>query len=413
MPDIIWPQLLIPPAVGAVVGYFTNDLAVRMLFHPLEAKYIFGKKVPMTPGLVPAEQERLADRIARLIVDTLLTEEDFKALAARLLTTERMEHVVGLSVDVVLAEFAQTEKLHAFADDISGALTDVIQRSVPALTEHLAEKSLTPERIRQLLDQVIEGVIENFHVTPKLAQFLSSRLLETVLTPENLRQSLVAVMTPSNIQAMDELARERLTGRYGVLLFFLNLPEVMGKIRTFLDEDPEEARYLLQEIMEMMDLEDSIHQAILRFNPREMSWENISDFKESLVHWLHQYLSSHYDTIVPLLVQRVDLPTLVQDMVRRFNPEDVPLSTIRRIKEEGSRFGHRYLDENLYGLVEKALEMADLHTLIANKIRSFPPARMEAIILEVSRRELNMIVWFGGFLGFLIGCIQAGLLILF
>lgn len=409
----IWPQLLVPPTVGALVGYFTNDLAVRMLFHPLEAKYVFGKKLPLTPGLVPAEQERLADRIATLIVDTLLTREDFQALAQRLLTVERLDSAVDFSVDVIQAEFSHTQKLHALADDLSEALATLIQRSVPALTQHLAEKSLTPERIHNILDQIIDSVIQNFQISPTLAEFITHQIMDLVMTPNHLRLSLISLLTPSNIAAIDEMAKARITGKYGILLFFLNLPDVLTKLRMFLDLEVEQANALIEEIMDLMGLGDIIQGAILRFNPREMAWEDISDFKESLVLWLHDYLSTHYDVIVPPLIQRMDVPSLVRDIIRRFNPEDVPPSIVVKVKAETSRFLHRYLENNLFDLVERALEMADLQTLIANKIRTFSPERMEAIILEVSRRELSMIVWFGGVLGFLIGCIQAGLLLLF
>jgi len=408
----LWLQIVVPPMVGATVGYFTNDLAVRMLFHPLEPKYLWGRKIPLTPGLVPAEQDRLADRIATLIVDTLLTQEDFQGLAHRLLTPERLDKAVDFSIDVIQAEFSQTAKLHALADDLAEGLTQVIQRSVPALTEHLAHKSLTPERIRYILDQVIDSVIQNFHLTPAMAHFITSHLMELVLTPEHVRRSLIGLLTPANIAAIDETVKQRVTGKYSVLLFFFNLSEVLTKARIFLDTEVEQANALLAETMELMSLEDAIQRVLLRFDPRQMSWENIADFKESLVHWLHDYLSTHYDVIVPPLIERMDLPTLVRDMIRRFNPDDIPPAMIQRFKAETSRFLHRYLENNLYALVERGLEMADLQTLIANKIRAFSPARMEEIILEVSRRELRLIVWFGGVLGFLIGCLQAALLIL-
>jgi uncharacterized membrane protein YheB (UPF0754 family) len=407
----LWLQMLVPPLVGGGVGYFTNDLAVRMLFHPLEPKYIMGKRLPFTPGLVPAEQDRLADRIAALIVDSLLTQEDFQGLAQRLLTPERVDQAVDFSIDVIQAEFSQTAKLHALADDLAEALTQVIQRSVPALTAHLAEKSLTPERIRFVLDQVIDSVLQNFQLTPAMADFITHHVMSLVLTPDHIRRSLVSLLTPANIAAMDEMVKQRVTGKYSVLLFFFNLPDVLTKARIFLDSENEQANALIAEGLELVDLAGALERAILRFNPRDMSWEHIAGFKESLVHWLHNYLSTHYDVIVPPLVERVDLPTLVRDMIRRFNPEDIPPGVIARMKAETSRFIHRYLEKNLFDLVERGLEMADLQTLIANKIRAFSPARMEAIILDVSRRELRMIVWLGGALGFLIGCLQAALLI--
>ena len=66
---------LAPPVVGAVIGYFTNYLAIRMLFRPLEQKRIFGIPLPLTPGIIPAKRKELAANIGRMIGDHLLTRE--------------------------------------------------------------------------------------------------------------------------------------------------------------------------------------------------------------------------------------------------------------------------------------------------------------------------------------------------
>lgn len=41
------------PVIGAVIGYFTNFIAVKMLFHPKKEIKVFGHKLPFTPGAIP------------------------------------------------------------------------------------------------------------------------------------------------------------------------------------------------------------------------------------------------------------------------------------------------------------------------------------------------------------------------
>ena len=41
------------PLLGAVIGYCTNWLAVKMLFKPLEPIKVFGRTLPFTPGVIP------------------------------------------------------------------------------------------------------------------------------------------------------------------------------------------------------------------------------------------------------------------------------------------------------------------------------------------------------------------------
>ena len=55
---------LVPPLAGGVIGYFTNDLAIKMLFRPYKAVYVWGKQLPFTPGLIPTNQERLAKKVS-------------------------------------------------------------------------------------------------------------------------------------------------------------------------------------------------------------------------------------------------------------------------------------------------------------------------------------------------------------
>ena len=68
------------PAVGAAIGYFTNYLAVKMLFHPYREVKFLGKPLPFTPGVIPKNKPRLASAIARAVSDVLLTKEDLAGL---------------------------------------------------------------------------------------------------------------------------------------------------------------------------------------------------------------------------------------------------------------------------------------------------------------------------------------------
>lgn len=70
-----WGQLVISALVGAVIGYITNWIAIKMLFRPLTAKYILGIRVPLTPGVIPKEKARLAQSVGEAVSGHLLTGE--------------------------------------------------------------------------------------------------------------------------------------------------------------------------------------------------------------------------------------------------------------------------------------------------------------------------------------------------
>ena len=75
---MIVPRAVIAPLVGGVIGYITNDLAIRMLFRPRKALYIGRFHVPFTPGLIPSQQGRIAQSIGSVVSGQLLNEETLR-----------------------------------------------------------------------------------------------------------------------------------------------------------------------------------------------------------------------------------------------------------------------------------------------------------------------------------------------
>lgn len=97
-------NVIVAPLVGGVIGYITNDLAIRMLFRPRRAHYIGKFHVPFTPGLIPSQQGRIAKSIGGVISGQLLNEETLRQTLLSEGTVEKVrskvaELVHGLSGD--------------------------------------------------------------------------------------------------------------------------------------------------------------------------------------------------------------------------------------------------------------------------------------------------------------------------
>lgn len=86
----MWYTYLIPPIVGAIIGYFTNQLAITMLFRPHKPKYLFGHRLPFTPGIIPKEKSRIATAIGETVSNHLMDKE---TLAKNLLSNEMIAKV--------------------------------------------------------------------------------------------------------------------------------------------------------------------------------------------------------------------------------------------------------------------------------------------------------------------------------
>lgn len=158
---------IIAPLVGAVIGYITNDIAIRMLFRPHTAKYIFGIHVPFTPGIIPKERGRIASSVGEAISENLMNKE---VLEKTLLS----EDMVGKLSDSINAFFQRqrhnSETLREFLSHyISTEEIDSIAASIGA--------NLTQQIYRKLADSTVGSQIAHIavrHVMDKMNNFGST-----------------------------------------------------------------------------------------------------------------------------------------------------------------------------------------------------------------------------------------------
>ena len=69
-------QIILPVLIGALIGYCTNYVAIKMLFLPRRALHIGKWRLPMTPGVIPKNKARLATAVGNAVSDRLITRQD-------------------------------------------------------------------------------------------------------------------------------------------------------------------------------------------------------------------------------------------------------------------------------------------------------------------------------------------------
>ena len=79
----IFLAIVAPPLLGALIGYFTNRLAITMLFRPVTEKRLFGRRIPMTPGVIPSNRKELAGSVGRLVGGELLSKQAIRTYVGR------------------------------------------------------------------------------------------------------------------------------------------------------------------------------------------------------------------------------------------------------------------------------------------------------------------------------------------
>ena len=168
---------LIGPAMGAVIGYITNDFAIRMLFRPHQAKYIMGVHVPFTPGVIPKEKARIAGAIGKAVSENLMNRE----VLEKSLLSEEMLTKIGNAIDeFVTTQSTNNETIEEFArhylsdEDIAAMRTNVTDGVVKMVTAKLQDSDMGSS-IAHMATQ---------HVMKKTRNSLAGRLgAEIILQP--------------------------------------------------------------------------------------------------------------------------------------------------------------------------------------------------------------------------------------
>ena len=86
---------ILPPIIGAFIGYFTNMVAVKMLFRPLKEVKVLRIRLPFTPGILPRERHTLADSIGNMVERELLTAGVLRERLEKPELREKLEGTMG------------------------------------------------------------------------------------------------------------------------------------------------------------------------------------------------------------------------------------------------------------------------------------------------------------------------------
>ncbi len=174
-------QYISGPVLGAVIGYITNDIAIRMLFRPRTAKYIFGKRVPFTPGIIPKEKNRIAGAIGGAISENLMNKE---VLEKTLLSDEMLEKLRNAVDEFFYAQLHNEETLEQFAshyliaDEISAMRESTCDEIAKLITAKLRDKAIGANIAHAATQHVIEKTRSS--VAGKIK---ADRLLEVIASP--------------------------------------------------------------------------------------------------------------------------------------------------------------------------------------------------------------------------------------
>lgn len=144
---------LSPLIVATLHGYGAAWLAVRMLFRPHRALYLFGWQLPLTPGMLPKERERFISALSNAIAERLLNIE--------VIANELMK----LDLETEITLLAQREYASLTSNEASlSALTEHLRDRLFQLSRAEEPKRAIAKQLHDIIDRetVNAGFIRRF-----------------------------------------------------------------------------------------------------------------------------------------------------------------------------------------------------------------------------------------------------------
>ena len=397
-----------PPILGGIIGYFTNDLAIKMLFRPYKAIRVGGRQLPFTPGLIPRNQERLAKRVSDTIMGSLLTPEELQNLARRLLQLERMQAAIHWLLQLALDQL-KADHEQKTAKVLSGILQDLLGESFPRFLRIWArqEDFLAPQ-----INQIFDQVLLEFQLTQKQSQQLADWLIDVVIPPEVLRQILIDFLTDRNIAIIDEGFREKSSGTYWVVANLLGLRNSLTRLRTFCLDEREETNRRLGELIIALSVRERIQEWLQNLSLQNLPVSTVRQLRKTLQEIIRHYLQDRGLNLINGISQSIDWEQVSMLILRRLQASQVLNSSLGVISQELALVLERYLEKDLENIVAQAIPILNIDQVIIDRVQSTSPQELEVAVNGIVKSELQAIVNLGGILGIIVGSLQTVILLL-
>lgn len=201
---------IIGALIGAVIGYITNWLAIKMLFRPREAKYIFGMKLPFTPGLIPKEKSRIANKVGETVGTHLLNSDSLSK---------------ALKDDKIKAKFNEVakEKINQVINSnstLEDSLKNTLGKNYYALKENMINniaktilESVKEEEFKNKVKfYIVDSIKEGLNKRPeKIIDFINSNKFREVIINTLEEEKTRDIIGKALLKEVKTLGKEDLT----------------------------------------------------------------------------------------------------------------------------------------------------------------------------------------------------------
>lgn len=166
-------KYILIPLISAFIGWITNWVAIKMLFHPREPKKFLGITFH---GIFPKRQKQFAEKLGKVISTELISFDDIKSKMMQPSTVEKVMPLIRERLDGFI-KTKLTEKMPILSMFIGNNTLDQIKES---MVEELANS--LPEMLDKLGSEMKAELDVEKIVADKVNNFSSDKLEQILLS---------------------------------------------------------------------------------------------------------------------------------------------------------------------------------------------------------------------------------------
>ncbi|MGO1469770.1 MAG: DUF445 family protein [Tissierella sp.] len=340
-------KIIIPIIVGSIIGYFTNWLAIKMLFRPLKAKKILGIKVPFTPGLIPKERGRMAKSIGEAVGMHLLTPEKIAEVVSSKETKEKIEEFIKFKINTL----KESEK------DLNSFLTSVSYK-------------FPVDRISERIFKLFSKKLKEKEVKYKLSLFLQEHIYPKY------KDRLVRKISDNGNRYLERIKNSK-------SLEDMILKDINNKLNRLKDTD-----IILSDIIDdnlIIKLEDSIYmnKKNIMNSLRELFYKE--DIQKALLSSIENLVELNLSKMITMFIDSKTISEKIFEVIKKYIDSEQAEEAASFIIKDSIK---NLLNTEVYTIIEKSNSILD-----ENDVLNLYKKTLDHIFKEENQEKiLNLII---------------------
>lgn len=384
LPDKRPLEIMYTISLSACVGYFTNFIAIKMLFRPKEETFF------KRQGVIPKNKEILAESLGEGIASNFFEANDL----TNYISENQVVESLIIQAKRYLSEKIQEDRvqqaikswlLRAFRSN-SAKIYDVLIRFSETNFSHFLQRNINFKTVLPFLSKIIENNIENNNINlVQISRTISSHIENNIPHISNqIYQQMQAYIDQQRIL-------QKATIRVATWLNDFDRAAVEMQLHTivlsaeFQNEVYQQLETGINKITEYINSEEGASKVSQHFEKALIDLNKI--FEEKSIPWLIEKIES-------VLEEDSSWDKLERICNSLLNFAEQELKSLA-ISEE--------FKVALSTATPKILDALDISAMVKEKVRTLDTNQLEKMILEATGEHLGTIEVLGGILGAIIG----------